>query len=113
VTTWGEFAAAAPALAARGVKRFSATRVVMVATLRRDGRPRVSPVEPLIVDGEREAYGRALFEVTAWRPSGDYHLFAVEVEEVAWVRLGGGPRELLLWVPGGPVVSRTPPAEPE
>ncbi len=49
---WQEFAAAAPELAAAGAERFEQTGLVLVGTLRRDGWPRISPVEPYIVDGE-------------------------------------------------------------
>jgi pyridoxamine 5'-phosphate oxidase-like protein len=163
VTTWGEFASAAPELAARGEERFGATGLALVGTLRRDGRPRISPVEPLISDGtlylgmiwqsrkavdllrdsrcvvhstvsdkgggegdfklygralpiedadEREVYCRALEAAIGWRPSGHFHLFAVDVEEVAWVRLGSGTREVLHWSPGAPVQVQVPPAAP-
>ena len=51
-TTWGEFAAAAPELAALGEAMFARTGLALVGTLRRDGWPRISPVEPFIVDGQ-------------------------------------------------------------
>ena len=50
--TWGEFAAAAPELAALGEAQFARTGLALVGTLRRDGWPRISPVEPFIVDGQ-------------------------------------------------------------
>lgn len=43
---------AAPELAALGGKRIESAGLVLVGTLRRDGWPRVSPVEAFIVDGE-------------------------------------------------------------
>lgn len=49
--TWHEFAAAAPELAAIGERRFERTGLALVGTLRKDGWPRISPVEPYIVDG--------------------------------------------------------------
>jgi hypothetical protein len=49
---WGEFADAAPELACAGAERFERTGLALVGTLRRDGWPRISPVEPYIVDGE-------------------------------------------------------------
>lgn len=52
MATWGEFAAAAPELAAKGIERFEASGLVLIGTLRRDGSPRISPVEPLIFEGE-------------------------------------------------------------
>ena len=49
--TWGEFATAEPELAAAGEAQFARTGLALVGTLRRDGWPRISPVEPFIVDG--------------------------------------------------------------
>ena len=154
MTSWADFVDAAPALARRVEERFSATGLVAVGTLRRDGWPRVSPVEPLITGGqlylgmmwksrkaldlladprcvvhtaiadssgsegdgklygravdvadlaEREAYGQALEVAIGWRPTGRFHLFRIDIVEVAWVRLGEGPREVLRWEPGQPV----------
>ena len=48
---WGEFKRDAPELAALGEERFERTGLVLVATLRKNGWPRISPVEPLITDG--------------------------------------------------------------
>jgi len=50
--TWQEFASHAPELAALGEAQFARTGLALVGTLRRDGWPRISPVEPFIVDGE-------------------------------------------------------------
>ena len=50
--TWHQFAAQAPELAALGEAQFARTGLALVGTLRRDGWPRISPVEPFIVDGE-------------------------------------------------------------
>jgi hypothetical protein len=49
---WNEFADAAPELAAAGEERFEKWGLCLVGTVRRDGTARISPVEPLIVDGE-------------------------------------------------------------
>jgi hypothetical protein len=38
--------------AAAGRERIERTGLVLVGTIRRDGTPRISPVEPLIVDGQ-------------------------------------------------------------
>src|SRR5207249_3618148 len=43
---WSDFAVAAPELAAIGQQRIEATGLVVIGTLRRDGSPRISPVEP-------------------------------------------------------------------
>ncbi len=48
---WEEFKRNAPELAALGEERFERTGLVLVGTLRKNGWPRISPVEPLITDG--------------------------------------------------------------
>ena len=50
--SWEELAAAAPELAARGRERLEATGVAMLGTIRADGSPRISPVEPHLHGGE-------------------------------------------------------------
>jgi hypothetical protein len=49
---WDEFADAAPELAALGIERFERTGVCLIGTLRADGSPRISPIEPYVVRGE-------------------------------------------------------------
>ncbi|MGZ4310000.1 MAG: pyridoxamine 5'-phosphate oxidase family protein [Gaiellaceae bacterium] len=49
---WDEFAAACPELASLGEERLLARELCLVGTLRRNGYPRISPVEPEFVDGE-------------------------------------------------------------
>ncbi len=49
---WSAFAEAAPELARFGEERFKSTGLALVGTIRKDGLPRISPVEPLIVDGQ-------------------------------------------------------------
>jgi hypothetical protein len=49
--TWAEFKAGAPELAAMCEEKFEETGLVLVGTLRKNGWPRISPVEPLIVEG--------------------------------------------------------------
>jgi hypothetical protein len=46
---WGEFETAAPELARLGRERFEATHVALLGTIRKDGSPRISPVEPYFV----------------------------------------------------------------
>lgn len=48
---WKEFKSAAPELAARAEELFESTGVLLVGTVRKDGSPRISPVEPFIVEG--------------------------------------------------------------
>lgn len=50
--SWAEFRSEVPALAARAEAIFAKTGVLLVGTVRRDGSPRISPVESLIAEGE-------------------------------------------------------------
>jgi hypothetical protein len=160
VVTWGEFEEAAGPLAAVARERFEGAGLVLVGTLRRGGWPRISPVEPLVLEGrlylgmmwrsvkaldlqrdprcvvhsvvsgkdgsdgdvkvygraveisdgdERDRYGAGLFALIGWRPSGDFHLFAVDIEEVGYVRVEGAMHRVWHWRPGevlGPLESR-------
>ncbi len=49
---WAAFKSAAPALAESAETLFEQSGVVLVGTLRKDGAPRISPVEPLLLAGE-------------------------------------------------------------
>jgi hypothetical protein len=49
---WEEFKQQAPQLAAKGEDRFDRAGLVLLGSLRRNGFPRISPVEPLIVHGK-------------------------------------------------------------
>jgi hypothetical protein len=49
---WDEFAAACPELARLGEARLRERELCLVGTLRRNGWPRISPVEPDFVGGE-------------------------------------------------------------
>jgi hypothetical protein len=155
---WAEFAAAAPELARWGEERFKATGLALVGTLRKDGLPRISPVEPLIVDGQLylgmmyrsrkaldllrdsrclvqttvrdredlagelklrgravdvqdpatvERYCEVLQEAIDWRPDGQFHLFALEIERVDLIKyLENGDQQLIEWRPGSPARER-------
>src|SRR3990172_2980717 len=48
MATWGEFAEAAPDLAAFGSERFRQAEVAYLATVRDDRSPRVHPVTPIL-----------------------------------------------------------------
>jgi hypothetical protein len=52
MATFTEMEAEAPELGKRARERFAATGLSLVGTLRSDGWPRISPVEPLILDGQ-------------------------------------------------------------
>jgi|SRR5689334_2080226 len=49
---WSDIEHAPPRLARLAHERLIAPGVVLVATIRRDGTPRLSPVEPLVLDGD-------------------------------------------------------------
>lgn len=53
MTNWTDFAAAAPRVSETFVRRHTATHnLCMLGTLRADGSPRISPVEPRFFEGE-------------------------------------------------------------
>jgi hypothetical protein len=49
---WSDLEGRQPRLASRGRERLIGPGVLLVATIRRDGTARLSPVEPLIMDGD-------------------------------------------------------------
>jgi hypothetical protein len=49
---WSDFVARQPRLAETGRRKLLDRGVVLIATTRRDGTPRISPVEPFVLDGE-------------------------------------------------------------
>lgn len=51
MVTWTEFSEAAPETAAVFQRRLDATGMALMATLRRDGSPRISPLEPDVSSG--------------------------------------------------------------
>src|ERR687886_3125309 len=52
MAAWKDVASSAPELAALVRARFEATGLGLLATLRRDGSPRISGIEPLFTDDE-------------------------------------------------------------
>jgi hypothetical protein len=48
---WRDLEAAAPQIARLGKERLVRTRVALLGTLRKDGSPRISPVEPYLTQG--------------------------------------------------------------
>lgn len=58
--TWRDLELAAPEIAEPGKTRLDETRVALLATLRRDGSPRISPIEPFFTEGH------LLFGAMAW-----------------------------------------------
>jgi hypothetical protein len=49
---WDEFEAAAPELAAVGSRELARRGLALVGTVRRDGSPRISAVEPMFAEGD-------------------------------------------------------------
>jgi hypothetical protein len=50
--SWQQLKAEAPPIAQLARQRFEVTRIALLGTLRRNGSPRVSPVEPYLSDGQ-------------------------------------------------------------
>ena len=50
--SWAQFKRSAPVLARKAEQLFDKAGVVLLGTVRKDGSPRISPVEALIVHGE-------------------------------------------------------------
>ncbi len=111
---WSEMENTQPRLAGLGRQRLVEPGVVLVATIRQDGTPRLSPVEPFVMDGDlwlsmmwqsRKArdlrgtaraendpamerrYADAVAISLGWRPEpGQSHLFAVGINEITFIR---------------------------
>ena len=157
MVTWNEFAEAAPDLAAIGLERINRSEVVLIGSLRKDGSPRISPVESDIVDGEfmagmmwrstkaldllrdprclvhttvldrmdpmgefklrcrasdvqdpkkRDRYGDVIYARIDWRPEGQFHLFAFDIESAAHLYYRNERKHFAMWTPDGGLVSR-------
>jgi hypothetical protein len=52
MATWTEFSDAAPEIARLAERRLAATGLMVLATLRGDGFPRISPIEPVLAAGQ-------------------------------------------------------------
>lgn len=52
LANWDEFASSAPILARLGLERMDRTGMLMMGTLRKDGSPRVTPIEYFLFEGE-------------------------------------------------------------
>ena len=60
MTTWQELEAAAPMIARLARQRLEGMRVALLGTIRSDGSPRISPVEPYL------SQGHLLFGAMSW-----------------------------------------------
>jgi len=52
LASWRDVELGAPELARLGTARLDSARVALLGTLRRDGSPRISPIEPCIAEGQ-------------------------------------------------------------
>ncbi|MGP8008553.1 MAG: pyridoxamine 5'-phosphate oxidase family protein [Acidimicrobiales bacterium] len=52
MATWDQFRTGSPELAAKAEARMAADGLLLVGTVRANGWPRISPVEPLVVEGD-------------------------------------------------------------
>jgi hypothetical protein len=52
LASWRDVELGAPELARLGLARLTSARVALLGTLRRDGAPRISPIEPCIAQGQ-------------------------------------------------------------
>jgi hypothetical protein len=149
MASWGEIESSAPELAERARAAFDAHKHKVLATLRRDGSPRISGIESEIVDGDlwlgmmpgslkakdlqrdgRFALHSASEDPPAWpgdakvagravevdddaaraalvaaqgndeQPSGFFHLFRCELDELVVVRVEGGKLVVESWHEG-------------
>lgn len=147
---WAEFLDTAGHLASLARTRIGGHALVLLGTRRRDGWPRISPVESLETDGDlllgmtwqsrkaldllrdprcvihsattrmdgtegdlklygrgvdvpeparRERYAQALQAATGWQPDGPFHLFALDLTEVAWWQVVDEEPVSHLWRP--------------
>lgn len=77
MATWAEFAEAAPEMAEKGARRL-AVGVAYIATVARDGAPRVHPVTPLIGGGRLLAFaGKQTVKYVNLRRDARYALHSV------------------------------------
>ncbi|HEX8803584.1 MAG TPA: pyridoxamine 5'-phosphate oxidase family protein [Acidimicrobiales bacterium] len=67
MATWMEMTKDAPDLAALAEERLTATGLLLLATLRRDGSPRISPIEPLMAGGRLQLIDERLAVGSMWR----------------------------------------------
>jgi len=89
---WQDMELGAPEIARLGVARLNSARVALLGTLRRDGSPRISPIEPYI------AQGQLLVGAMAWsRKADDLRRDPRYVLHSAVTGPDSGEGELKLW----------------
>ncbi len=120
---WDEFTVACPELADLAHDRFTRDELALLGTIRRDGRPRISPCEvdfavgrlllgmmwqsPKAKDLLRDAR-LAVHSVPSdrmnpggWQPEEPYHLFSLDVTEGAFMRFTEDEKQTWRWAPVG------------
>lgn len=55
---------------------------------------------------KRERYGDVLYERIKWRPAGDFHLFAFDIESVAHIHYANENKNVTTWTPERGISSR-------
>jgi hypothetical protein len=133
---WSDLETRQPRLARRARERLVDPGVVLVVSIRSDGTPRLSPVEPFLLHGglwlsmmwgslkardllrdprvlvhgivTEQAYADAVAAALGWRPEvGRFHLFEVDVGQVSSVRYASsGDQHVTVWPPGREFVRR-------
>jgi len=157
--SWAEFDAGTPEVAARVRELLERFRFVLIGTIRRDGTPRISPVEAHIVEGElmlamiagslkardllrdprivlntpivdasdpntvevklrgqavpaseeslRKTTADTIERVSGWRPPPHWHVFAIELDEAAYMAWSNGVLTMDRWTRAGGVTRVT------
>lgn len=119
---WEQFEATAPEMAAVGRAQFEQRGVALIGTIRKDGSPRISCVEPCIVvhntictstgdEVEFSLCGRVIdihdpqvrrryrSERTSWQEP-HFQLFALDIESASLIEYGRGEQSVKVWPVG-------------
>ena len=119
---WADIVEDAPALAALGLELFESSELVMLGTLRRDGGPRITPLEYFLYNGEFTLGGmwqsmklldllrdpRCVLHSTTHDKSneeGDFKLYgrAIAIDDAAYrERYADAVRDAIGWAPSEP-----------
>jgi len=84
---WIDLERQQPRLAEVGRNRLLKPGVVLIATIRRDGTPRVSPTVAVDDTGAQRRYADAVARDLGWNPEpGKFHLFRVDIDDVTYLR---------------------------
>jgi hypothetical protein len=124
---WSDLENTQPRLARLGHERLIRPGVVLVATIRQDGTARLSPVEPLVMDGDlwlfkvrgtarveddpavQRRYADTVAADLGWNPQpGRFHLFAADIGQVTFINYDTptGDQHVAMWPPGREFIRR-------